>query len=61
LLLGVAFVAFIVGFARDFNDFTVTLIVGCLAAAAVILCPAIILGYAAKAAEREERTGWDGH
>jgi cyanate permease len=61
LLLGLAVAVFIVGFVRDFSDLTVGLIVGCLAAAAVILCPAIILGYAAKAAEREERTGWDGH
>ena len=61
VLLAIAFGAFVIGFVRDFSDFTVTLIVACLGAAAVILCPAIILGYAAKAAEREERTGWDGH
>lgn len=61
LLLMLAVGTFVVGFIRDFSDITVGLIVGCLAAAALILCPSIILGYAAKAAEREERTGWDGH
>jgi len=61
ILLGVATGAFVVGVVRDFTDLTVVMIVACLVAASVILCPAIILGYAAKAAEREERTGWDGH
>lgn len=61
LLLLAAVVVFVIGFVRDFSDLTVTIIVVCLVAAAVILCPSIILGYAAKAAEREERTGWDGH
>lgn len=60
-LLLVAMVAFVVGFVRDFSDLTVTVIVVCLASGAAVLCPSIILGYAAKAAEREERTGWDGH
>ncbi|HVE94943.1 MAG TPA: hypothetical protein VNB24_08495 [Acidimicrobiales bacterium] len=61
LLLGIAVGIFVIGAIRDFSDRTVWMIVACLGAAAVILCPAIILGYAAKAAEREERTGWDGH
>lgn len=60
-LLAVAMVTFGIGFVVDFSRVTVGVIVACLGAAAVILCPAIILGYAAKAAEREERTGWDGH
>jgi hypothetical protein len=53
-LIAVAVVAFFVALATDFNTtmaaiITVTLIVGC-----VLLAPAIILGYAVKAAERED-------
>ena len=61
LLLAVAMVLFVVGLAAGLNDTITTLIVICMAVAAVILGPAIILGYAAKAADREERTGKTGH
>jgi hypothetical protein len=60
-LLLVAMVAFAVGLAVGLNDATTTIVVVCLALAAVVLAPSIILGYAAKAAEREERTGKTGH
>jgi hypothetical protein len=61
LLLGVALVVFVAGLAAGLNDTITTVIVICLAVAALVLGPSIILGYAAKAAEREERTGKTGH
>lgn len=61
LLLLMAMVAFVVGMFVGLNDTTTTVVVVCLGVAAVTLGPSIILGYAAKAAEREERTGRTGH
>ncbi len=61
LLLLVALVLFGVGLAVGLNDTFTTAIAVCMAVAAVVLGPSIILGYAAKAAEREERTGKTGH
>jgi len=61
LLLGVALVVFGVGLAVGLNDAVTAVIVTCMAVAALVLGPSIILGYAAKAAEREERTGKTGH
>jgi len=51
----VAVVAFLVGFATSYSTALVTLIVAALAVGSVTLLPAIILGYAVKAAEREDR------
>ena len=51
----VAVIAFFVGFATDYSTALVTLIVAALAVGSVTLLPAIILGYAVKAAEREDR------
>ena len=51
----VAVIAFFVGFATDNSTALVTLIVAALAVGSVTLLPAIILGYAVKAAEREDR------
>ena len=50
-----AVIAFFVGFATDYSTALVTLIVAALAVGSVTLLPAIILGYAVKAAEREDR------
>ena len=61
LLLGMAIVVFVVALAVGLNDVATTIVVACLAVAALVLGPSIILGYAAKAAEREERTGRTGH
>ena len=60
-LLGVALVVFVFGMFTDLNTTETTIVVVCLALAAVILAPAIILGYAAKAADRYDRTGKTGH
>lgn len=55
LLIGVAIAAFVYGLAVDFTD-TTTWIVGItLALATLTLAPAMVVGYAVKAAEREDR------
>jgi hypothetical protein len=51
----VAVVAFFVGFATSYSTAVVALIVGGLAVGSILLLPSIILGYAVKAAEREDR------
>jgi hypothetical protein len=55
LLLVVAVVAFAVGAVRGFSGLTTTVVTLSLAAMTVVLAPAIVLGYAVKAAEREDR------
>lgn len=54
-LFGVAVVGFVAGFVAGFTDRWVTLIVACLLVGSVILAPAIVFGYAVKAAERDDR------
>lgn len=56
-LFGLAIVAFVVGFAVDFEPWVVTLIVGCLVVGSLILAPAIVFGYGVKAADRADREG----
>ena len=55
LLLLVAVAAFVVGAVQGFNDVTTTVVTLALAAMTLVLAPAIVLGYAVKAAEREDR------
>jgi hypothetical protein len=55
LLLGIAIVAFVGGFATGFPSGAVTVTIVGLVGACVVLPPAIIAGYAVKAAEREDR------
>jgi len=50
-----AVVAFFIGFATSYSTALVALIVASLAVGSILLLPAIILGYAVKAAEREDR------
>ena len=54
-MFGVAVVAFFIGFFAGFTDGVVSLIVAMLIAGSVLLAPAIVAGYAVKAAEREDR------
>lgn len=55
-LIAVAVVGFVVGLVVGFENRVVTTVVGgALAATTVTLLPAIILGFAVKAAEREDR------
>jgi len=51
----VAVVAFLLGVLNDLPGWSVALVVGGFAVATACLVPAIILGYAVKAAAREDR------
>jgi ABC-type transport system involved in cytochrome bd biosynthesis fused ATPase/permease subunit len=55
LMLVIAIVAFIVGFAAGFPGPSVALSIAGLIGACIVLPPAIIVGYAVKAADREDR------
>ena len=54
-LFGVAIVVFIIGFVVGYSDVLVAIIVTSLGVGSVVLAPAIVFGYAVKAAEREDR------
>jgi hypothetical protein len=54
-LFGLAIVLFVVGFIGGYSDLLVTLIVASLGVGSAVLAPAIVFGYAVKAAEREDR------
>jgi membrane-bound ClpP family serine protease len=55
LLLAVAVVLFFVALATGFSGAMASLVVVALVAAFALLAPSIVLGYAVKAAEREDR------
>jgi hypothetical protein len=55
LLLAVAVAAFVVGAVRGFSDVTTAVVTAALSATTLVLAPAIVLGYAVKAAERVDR------
>jgi hypothetical protein len=55
VLLAVAVVLFFVALATEFSGTMATLVLAALVAAFVLLAPTIVLGYAVKAAEREDR------
>ncbi len=55
LALLVAIVAFFVGVLNDLPGWSVAVVVGGFAVATACLVPSIILGYAVKAAAREDR------
>lgn len=55
LLLAVAVVLFVVAFMVGFNATLATIVVVTLVASFVLLAPSIVLGYAVKAADREDR------
>ncbi len=55
LCWGIALGTFLIGFIGSFNETVSTIVVTGLIAGSVLLAPAIILGYAIKAAEREDR------
>ena len=54
-LLVVAIVVFFVGVATDITSTKAGIIVATLVASCVLLAPTIVLGYAVKAADREDR------
>ncbi|GAC1588863.1 MAG: hypothetical protein NVS3B21_04990 [Acidimicrobiales bacterium] len=54
-LFALAIVAFVVGAVRGFDGVTVAVVTACLAVGSAVLAPAIVFGYAVKAAERDDR------
>ena len=51
---GIAIVLFVIAFTVDWNSGFSTAITICLVLGSILLAPAIVLGYAIKAAERED-------
>jgi len=52
---GAAVVLFVVAFIAQFPSWLVTLVIACMVAGSIVLPPAIVLGYGAKAADAEDR------
>jgi heme/copper-type cytochrome/quinol oxidase subunit 3 len=55
LFVALAMAAFVMAFVLGFKGPLVTLVTASLIAGCVLLAPSIVLGYAVKAAEREDR------
>lgn len=55
LFYALAIATFIIGFAISFNAAVSAIVIGSLVIGSLLLAPAIVLGYAVKAAEREDR------
>ena len=55
LCFAVAVVTFVVGFVVSFNATVSAIVVTSMIVGSVLLAPAIVLGYAVKAAERDDR------
>lgn len=54
-LFGVAVVGFVIGFVNGFGGLAGTVVVASIVVGSLVLAPAIVFGYAVKAAEREDR------
>lgn len=55
LFFALAIATFIIGFAVSFNTAVSAIVIGSIIIGSVLLAPAIVLGYAVKAAERDDR------
>jgi hypothetical protein len=55
LFFGIAIITFVVGFIVSFNAAVSAIVVTSMIIGSVLLAPAIVLGYAVKAAERDDR------
>lgn len=55
LVLALAVALFVIAFVLGFSPTMATLVIGALVISFVLLAPSIVLGYAVKAAEREDR------
>lgn len=60
-LFGVATIAFFYGLATEYTPGLVRVVIGSLLIGSAVLAPAIVFGYAVKAAEREEQGLPSGH
>ena len=54
-LFGIAIVAFVIGFVSGFDGAVGTIVVASIVIGSIVLAPAIVFGYAVKAAERDDR------
>lgn len=54
LLWAIAMVCFVTAFIVGFKGLLVNMVTGCIIAGSVLLAPSIIIGYAVKAAERDD-------
>lgn len=55
LFYALAIATFIIGYAVSFNGAVLAIVIGSLIIGSALLAPAIVLGYAVKAAERDDR------
>jgi hypothetical protein len=55
LFFALAIATFVIGFAISFNSTVSAIVIGSIIIGSVLLAPAIVLGYAVKAAERDDR------
>ena len=55
LCFGIAILTFVIGFIVSFNGTVSAIVVASMIVGSVLLAPAIVLGYAVKAAERDDR------
>jgi hypothetical protein len=55
LFYALAIATFVIGFAVSFNSAVSAIVIGSLVVGSILLAPAIVLGYAVKAAERDDR------
>ena len=55
LCFGLAIVTFVIGFIVSFNAAASTIVITSMIVGSALLAPAIVLGYAVKAAERDDR------
>ncbi|MEM9201476.1 MAG: hypothetical protein AAGC53_07440 [Actinomycetota bacterium] len=53
-LFGLAIVLFFIGLIGEFSSGIATAIIGCVVVGSVVLAPAIVVGYAVKAAVRDD-------
>ncbi len=60
-LFALSVVLFFTGFAVGYTPALANAIVACLVVGSLVLAPAIVFGYAVKAAEREDRGLSSGH
>jgi hypothetical protein len=51
----IAVIAFVFGALTEFNGAIVGIVIGSIVVGSIFLAPAIVLGYAVKAAEKEDR------
>ena len=56
-LLGLAVAGFVAGLITGFGPVITVVVIGALLGMTVVLAPAIVFGYAVRAAEREDRQG----